>query len=314
MRTFAIVAVVEGAAPDLFEWLAFHRAVGVRHFVIYDNGLDSEAAALLSAHETIGVTTLPCPTRIDLAPRFAAYNHFLASRARLFRFAAFLGLDEFLVPAPGRSIQDWIARIPPHAGAVVVNRRVFDTSEPVGTSAGLVLRRFPRALADPEREENRRVTAIYRQGAVAAITDGNLAPLVQGERLMSDFSHAEPDPRRPDAVLGVRQGEIRLNHYPLPAPPVSAKGQGTEAEPCFRTQSWIGPTLEEMRHLLAHLEGVAPAESLRLRARAAAVPELARPVAPREHRLWRLRHLHRPRVEAAGRFVQRKLFGAPRPW
>ncbi|TGN37569.1 glycosyltransferase family 2 protein, partial [Klebsiella oxytoca] len=33
-----------------------------------------------------------------------------------------------------------------------------------------------------------------------------------------------------------------------------------------------------------------------------------------EHRLWRLRHLHRPRVEAAGRFVQRKLFGAPRPW
>ena len=312
MRTFAIVAVVEGAAPDLFEWLAFHRAVGVRHFVIYDNGLDSEAAALLRAHETIGVTTLPCPTRIDLAPRFAAYNHFLASRARLFRFAAFLGLDEFLVPAPGRSIQDWIARIPPHAGAVVVNRRVFDTAEPSGDPSGLVLRRFPYALADPEDEANRPVTAIYRQGAVAAITDAGLAPLVQGERLMSDFSPAPPDPTRPDAVLGVRQGEIRLNHYPRPAPARAANG--VEAEPCFRTQSWVGPTLDAMRHVLAYLEGVAPAGALRLRARAGAVPELARPVSPRDHRLWRLRHLHRPRVEAAGRFVQRKLFGAPRPW
>lgn len=311
MRTFAIVAVVEGAAPDLFEWLAFHRAVGVRHFVIYDNGLDSDAAALLKAHEAIGVTALPCPTRIDRAPRFAAYEHFLASRARLFRFAAFLGLDEFLVPAPGRSIQDWLARIPAHAGAVVVNRRIFDTAEPEGPSAGLVLRRFPRSLA--ETEENRVVTAIVRQGAIAAFADTHLAELVQGERLMSDFSPAEPDPHRSDAVLGVRQGEIRLNHYPR-SQGVAAKNGPAEAEPCFRTQSWIGPTLDEMRHFLAYAENTAPAEALRLRARAAAVPELARPVTPREHRPWRLRHLHRPRVEAAGRFVQRKIFGVPRPW
>ncbi|MBB2960343.1 glycosyltransferase family 2 protein [Methylobacterium sp. R2-1] len=314
MRTFAIVAVVEGAAPDLFEWLAFHRAVGVRHFVIYDNGLDSEAATLLKAHEAIGVTTLPCPTRIDTTPRFAAINHFLASRARLFRFAAFLGLDELLVPAPGRSIQDWIARIPPHAGAVMVNRRVFDTAEPDGNPSGLLLSRFPRSLADTECEENRVVTAIYRQGAVAAITDANLAALVQGERLMSDFSPAEPDPERPDAVLGVRHGEIRLNHYPRPSQDASAKGTQAETEPCLRTQSWIGPTLDEMRHFLAYAETVVPAEALRLRTRAGAVPELAQPVSPREHRLWRLRHLHRPRVEAAGRFVRRKIFRAPRPW
>ncbi|MDV2985016.1 UNVERIFIED_CONTAM: glycosyltransferase family 2 protein [Methylobacteriaceae bacterium AG10] len=314
MRTFAIVAVVEGAAPDLFEWLAVHRAVGVRHFVIYDNGLDGEAAALLKAHEAIGVTTLPCPTRVGTTPLYAAINHFLASRARLFRFAAFLGLDEVLVPAPGRSIQDWIARIPAHAGAVVVNRRVFDTAEPEGAPGDLLLRRFPRSLADTEGEANRVVTAIYRQGAVAAITDANLVPLVQGERLMSDFSPAEPDPRRPDAVLGVRHGEIRLNFYPASASADSGNGARAETEPCLRTRSWIGPTLDEMRHFLAYAESVAPAEAARLRARAGAVPELARPVAPREHRLWRLRQLHRPRVEAAGRFVRRKLFGAPRPW
>ncbi|MCP1536062.1 glycosyltransferase family 2 protein [Methylorubrum extorquens] len=314
MRTFAIVAVVEGAAPERFEWLAFHRAVGVRHFVIYDNGLDGEAAAFLKAQAAIGVTTLPCPTRVDRTPLFAAYDHFLASWARLFRFAAFLGTDEFLVPAPGRSIEDWIARIPPHAGAVVVNRRVFDTTAPEGPASGLVLRRFPRSLAQADHAENRVVTSIYRQGAITTIADPHMTELVRGERLMSDFGPAEPDPQRPGAILAVRHGEIRLNHYPRPVPGAPPPETRAETEPCTRTASWVRPTLDEMRHLLAYVESVAPAEAARLRARSAAVPELAQPVAPREHRLWRLRHLHRPRVEAAGRFVRRKIFGAPRPW
>ncbi|WP_438345191.1 glycosyltransferase family 2 protein [Methylorubrum populi] len=312
MRTFAIVAVVEGAAPDLFEWLAFHRAVGVRHFVIYDNGLDSEAAALLKAHEAIGVTTLPCPTRIDRAPKFAAYEHFLASRARLFRFAAFLDLDAVLMPAPGRPIDRWLARIPAHAGAVMVNRRVFDTAAPEGPPGGLLLRRFPRGLI--ESAENRVVTAIYRQGAISSIRDTNLVELVQGERLMSDFSPAEPDPHRPDAVRGVRHGEIRLNHYPRPASGLSAAGAHPETEPCRRTESWIGPTLDAMRHVLAYMDTAAPTVAAQLRTRMSAVPELAEPVAPRAHRLWRLHNLHRPRIEAAGRYVRRTIFGTPRPW
>lgn len=313
MRTFAIVTVLEGAVPGLAEWLAFHRAVGVRHFVIYDNGIDAEATATLTLHEGIGVTTLPCPSRLDCAPRFAAYEHFLASRARLFRFAAFLDTDEFLVPPPGRSLEGWLARIPAHAGAVAVNRRAFDTAQPAQPDPGLVLRRFPRALAGTDRSENRVAKSIYRQGAIAAIRDPHRAALVQGEWLMSDFSPAEADPNRPDAILGVRHGEIRINHYPSQALSQAA-GPSDGGEACPRTQSWIGPTLDEMRHLLAFADAVAPAAAAQLRARYAAVPELTRPVSPQEHRLWRLRHLHRPRAEAAGRFLQRKIFGAPRPW
>ncbi|MEH3118461.1 MAG: glycosyltransferase family 2 protein [Methylorubrum populi] len=309
MRTFAIVTVCEGAVPGLFEWLAFHRAVGVRHVVVYDNGIDAEAAAVLKLHEGLGVTTLPCPTRLDCTPRHAAYDHFLASRARLFRFAAILDTDEFLMPAPGRMLDGWLARIPPHAGAVAVNRRVFDTGHPVEPDPGLVLRRFPRALAGSDRAENRVVRSVYRQGAVATIRDAHGAELLQGERLMSDFGPAEPDPQRPEAILGLRHGEIRINRYPRPVP-----GAATETEPCPRTEGWIGPTLDAMRHLLAHAENVAPQEAARLRSRYAAVPELARPVTPREHRRWRLIHLHRPRAEAAGRFVRRRIFGAPRPW
>ncbi|CAO4164001.1 glycosyltransferase family 2 protein [Methylorubrum populi] len=308
MRTFAIVAVIEGAAPDLTEWLAFHRAVGVRHVVIYDNGLDPAAAALLRLHADLGVITLPCPTRLDCTPKFAAYNHFLASRARLFRFAAFLEADEFLMPAPGRALDAWLARIPAHAGAVVINRRTFDTAEPQAPATDLLLRRFPRG-ATAENADNRLVTSIYRQGAIASIRDAHWAELVQGERLMSDFSPAEVDPERPGAVLGVRQGEIRLNHYPLPSP-----GRLAESEPCPRTAGWTGPTLDEMRHLLAYADALAPAEAARLRSRYTGMPELGRPVSPQEHRRWRLRHLHRPRVEAAGRFLQRRIFGAARPW
>ncbi len=308
MRRFAIVAVVEGVGPELFEWLAFHRAIGVRHFVIYDNGLDGEAAALLATFAAIGVTTLPCPTRIDTTPVLAAYDHFLASRARLFRFAAFLDLDAYLVPAPGRSIEGWLARIPPHAGAVTVNRRVFETSTPEGPETGLVLARFPRALAEPDSAENRVVTSIYRQGALTSVTGPNRSELVQGERLMSDFSPAVSDPARPDAILAVRHGEIRVNHYPK-----AALGPRAETEPCPRTASWIGPTLDEMQHLLAYAESVAPAEAARWRARASAIQGLAQP-SPQAQRRWRLQNLHRPRLEAAGRSVRHTIFGASRPW
>jgi hypothetical protein len=35
-----IVAIAKNEARFLLEWVAFHRAVGIRHFFIVDNGGD----------------------------------------------------------------------------------------------------------------------------------------------------------------------------------------------------------------------------------------------------------------------------------
>src|SRR3954468_17586051 len=43
----AIVAIVKNEAPYLLEWVAFHRVVGIRSFLIANNGGDDGTSELL---------------------------------------------------------------------------------------------------------------------------------------------------------------------------------------------------------------------------------------------------------------------------
>ncbi len=301
MRRLTLVTVARDQGPRLVEWLAFHRAAGVRDVVVYDDESRDDTAAILAAHTPLGVVRVPWPEARGAAHLLTPQDHFLASRARLFPFAVFLDLDEFLMPLPGDDIERWLREVPPHAGVVQFAPRAF---APVAGAAAtdLVLRRFAPAL-DGAGTERRPARGLYRHGAVTLIRDALLPEVIQGERLAADFSAFE------DAIPAPsRGGKIRLARCDEAAAPAAGRPDPT-------AQDWIGPTLAEMRLFLADLRERAPQEAARFRALSVDVPELDAPVETGELARWRRRHLHRRRLEAAGRTLRRMVIRrGPAPW
>ena len=106
----AIVAIVKDEAEYLEEWLAFHLALGVDHFFIYDNGSTDGSAELLERYINHGLVT-----RIDWpigGGQLAAYNHSLRMFGNAAEWLAYFDPDEFLVPLLDDDIPTLLARYP----------------------------------------------------------------------------------------------------------------------------------------------------------------------------------------------------------
>jgi hypothetical protein len=64
MTTVAICAIFRDEGADLTEWVAYHRVVGVDHFILYDNeSNDNGASVLLTGPFKDYVTVLRMPGR-----------------------------------------------------------------------------------------------------------------------------------------------------------------------------------------------------------------------------------------------------------
>jgi hypothetical protein len=107
-----LAAIVRNEASYVGEWLRFHRAAGIRRFVIYDDGsTDGLAeAARAAAPEAI---VIPWAQRLsdarlgrELHNQVLAYAHAAANFGAELRWMTFLDPDEFLVPRAGATIPE----------------------------------------------------------------------------------------------------------------------------------------------------------------------------------------------------------------
>ena len=142
----AIAAPVRGEAPYLLEWIAYHRALGIRAFVLGDNaeGDDPTSALLQALHQRHIAFRFDWRGRTHFQIEF---NRQALDAARLFADGMFLiDVDEFLRPADGLSVleigQKWLSD--PSIGAVALNWAIFGSSERVEAGDGLVIERFTR--------------------------------------------------------------------------------------------------------------------------------------------------------------------------
>ncbi|MBD9373543.1 glycosyltransferase family 92 protein [Rhizobium sp. ARZ01] len=113
----AIVACVKNEEAYIAEWLRFHRAVGIRHFILYDHGSTDETVAEIRR-------TLP-PEAFTLLPwaggvvasklnrlidwQVVAFAHAIQSYGGKYRYMAFIDADEFLLPRQGSTIEEALA-------------------------------------------------------------------------------------------------------------------------------------------------------------------------------------------------------------
>jgi hypothetical protein len=104
----AVVVIIKNEAPYLEEWLAYHRAIGVEHFFIYDNGSTDHLHRVIDPWVNHGLVTLvhwPLPGgQID------AYSHALRLYGPSVEWLGFFDVDEFVVPLVDPDIPTLLAR------------------------------------------------------------------------------------------------------------------------------------------------------------------------------------------------------------
>jgi hypothetical protein len=113
-RTAAFVATVKDEGPYLLDWIAYHRAIGFEHAVIYSNDNSDGSDALLDQLARHGIITW---VRNELAPgalpQVKAYGHAFKRLPDLldYRWVMVIDADEYVGLNAGmfRTVQDFIA-------------------------------------------------------------------------------------------------------------------------------------------------------------------------------------------------------------
>lgn len=164
----AIGAIFKNEAPYVLEWVAFHRAVGIDHFFVADNGSDDGTTAILADLAQAGVVThIPFPGTPGQAPQLPAYAEIMRRHGGDADFIAFIDADEFLLPTDGEtSIRPVISDLAqtPDLGAIAINWACFGSSGHEKQSEDLVIRRFSKR-ADQDLIQNHHYKSIVRTTA-----------------------------------------------------------------------------------------------------------------------------------------------------
>jgi O-antigen biosynthesis protein len=147
MDKIAICTIFRDEAPYLLEWLAFHKMIGVDRFFLYDNGSSDAGRDLINrssfAHD---VTLTDWPERPG---QLSAYNHFRVNHAREFTWAAFIDIDELIMPLTGGSIRTILSRrIYRPFAAILFQWLVFGPCGHDRRPEGLVIENYTRRLPE----------------------------------------------------------------------------------------------------------------------------------------------------------------------
>lgn len=151
-----VCAIFKDEARYLDEWLAFHQAVGVRRFYLYDNGSTDDWWEVLEPYYAAGVAqVVHWPGR---CAQLLAYRHALRAWGPMVKWLAFIDLDEFLFCPDGAPLPDALGDYCGF-GAVGVCWMVYGTGG-VSEPGGLVTEGYQFRSAEPIL--NRHVKSIVR--------------------------------------------------------------------------------------------------------------------------------------------------------
>lgn len=146
-HALSICAVMKDEATNALEWVAFHHALGVERFHLYDNGSTDGTAALLAPLVRAGLVELtPWPER---PAQVSAYEHFAAAHGACSAWTAFIDLDEFINPFAFDSIPEWLGTLG-SASAVAIQWLNFGPAGHETPPPGLLIEAYPLRLADAD--------------------------------------------------------------------------------------------------------------------------------------------------------------------
>jgi hypothetical protein len=176
-----IVAPVKEEQPHLFEWIAYHRALGVESFVLGDNGGADRTSELLQLLDAANVVR-----RLDwLGAKYFQAQFYIDAIPRLCGAAnvcAAIDVDEFLRPLGGHSdIISAIGQIFRHPGtsAAGLSWVTYGSNGRIEPGEGLVIERFTRRGED-DHIRNRVVKSLVRPEQFAGVVNPHVFEITNG--------------------------------------------------------------------------------------------------------------------------------------
>jgi hypothetical protein len=213
----AVAAIVKNEFDGLLEWIAFHRVVGVSHFVIADNGSDDGTRAVLAGLARLGVATLlDFPTIGAEKPQLPAYAAILRKCPRDIDLLAFIDADEFMLPMDGaETLLPLMEKV--FAGddvsALALNWAIFGSGGQLFAEQGLVIERFTRR-AKQSFGVNHHYKSVVRPQCVVGFENPHQAMLLRGRYVDALGRDLRDHPKHGGGLSAeVVWSGARVNHY-----------------------------------------------------------------------------------------------------
>jgi hypothetical protein len=152
----AIAVCLRNEGRYIGEWVRFHRAVGVRHFIAYDNGsTDDTVEVLMALLEPDALTIVPWAGQVSsrsddrfIDGQALAFAHAIMNFGSLFRRMAFIDADEFLLPKVGTTIEDALSATDDFPN-ISLPWHMFGSNGHRQKPAGPVVLNYTKRSADP---------------------------------------------------------------------------------------------------------------------------------------------------------------------
>jgi hypothetical protein len=141
MNYLSACAILKDENVYLPEWIAYHRAVGVEHFYLYDNESAVPVATTLGPEVNAGLVTVL--RRTGRAQQGPAYEDCLARYRNDSVWIAFIDIDEFIVPKMSVDLR-LVVKDYERFGGVGFNWQTFGSSGLLRRPEGLQIEAFTR--------------------------------------------------------------------------------------------------------------------------------------------------------------------------
>jgi hypothetical protein len=217
----AVVTMLKDEEDYIDEWLIFHRAAGIRHFIIYDNGSTDRTLDIIKARlRAEELTLVPWAGRpIDMANaaplnvQSIAYAHAIQNFGSSFRWMAFIDLDEFILPKRVATIGEALEAVGAFPN-VSLPWHMFGPNGHKEKPAGGVLRNYIRRASDPiSRKKNAtNFKCIVDPCEVTEVSIHHFETRGHGTDTCNDTGQVFSRNERKNATF-YTAGNLQLNHY-----------------------------------------------------------------------------------------------------
>ena len=237
MKYLTVVAVMKDEAKNLREWLDFHRAVGVEHFYLYDNGSTDGTKIICQEYEDVTYSY----NTMDMCQMSCYFNALTAYRDQA-KWMAFIDLDEFLF-SPNKDLKEQLKGYEQFPG-IAVNEVFYGSNGHETRPHGGVLLNYTKR----RKEVDKHIKSICQPGATLCSAFNPHSFIYTQGMAVNENKQPWNGPFNEPATADI----FRINHYWVKSKEeyrrklTRGRADVASRDPQFRYTTGVGRKLDEV--------------------------------------------------------------------